>query len=482
MRVYLLNPPFVPNFVRCGRWQGATARSGGLDYPKWLAYATGLLGESGHVVKLVDAVANGWGRNDLLEDITDFKPDVVVAECNFSSVENDISVLQELKQKCKAITVLVGPPTCQYADSILSEEGVDFVVRYEFDLVLKELIDAIDTGSSIVSVKSISYKGSNGIVHNERRDLSNSIELDSLPFVSKVYKDHLDISKYFLSQCLFPEVQIFAGRGCPNQCTFCSWPENLTGRKYRVRSVDNLVAEFEWIRDNIPEVREIFIEDDAFTIKSSYVKEFCKKLIERKVKMTWSCNSRATLDLETLKLMKESGCRLLIIGYESGNEDMLERIKKGVTKQQMLEFTKAAKKARILIHGDFIIGLPGETKETAGDTLRFIKQIRPNVLQVAVATPLPGTKFYEEVKEGGYLLVDDLVQSIDQDGFQKCIISYPNLTKEEIEALVARALKEFYLTPSFFPIFLSNVFRRNGMHELKAMLSSAKVFLRYIRS
>jgi radical SAM superfamily enzyme YgiQ (UPF0313 family) len=160
---------------------------------------------------------------------------------------------------------------------------------------------------------------------------------------------------------------------------------------------------------------------------------------------------------------------------------MLKRIKKGVSKEQMKSFTKSAKKARLLVHGDFIIGLPGETRETAEQTLAFVKELKPNILQMAIATPLPGTEFHRWVKENGYMLVDDLEDSLDEGGFQKCIISYPDFSKADIQHYVDRALKEYYLSPSFVPIALDNIMRRNGLHELKGMLKSARVFIKYIR-
>ena len=181
-----------------------------------------------------------------------------------------------------------------------------------------------------------------------------------------------------------------------------------------------------------------------------------------------------------MKCMKKAGCRLVIVGYESGSEEILKNIKKGVTKTQMRIFNFNAKKAKLLVHGDFIIGLPGENKETAKETIKFIKELKPNMLQVAVATPIPGTEFYDYAKENKYLLIDDLKQSIDENGYQKCIISYPDFNEVDIETFVNKALKEYYLNPSFVPIALSNVFRKNGLHELKSMLASAHIFIKYI--
>ena len=182
-----------------------------------------------------------------------------------------------------------------------------------------------------------------------------------------------------------------------------------------------------------------------------------------------------------MKAMKEAGCRLLDVGYESGSDEILKNIKKGITTNDSRKFTKDAKRAGLMILADFIFGMPGETKETAEQTIRFAKEIKPNIVQFAVATPIPGTEFYDYVKENGSLLVDDLEESLDKEGFQKCIVSYPEFTKEDIENYVDRALKEYYLSPSFIPVAMKNILRKNGLHELKGMVKSAKVLLRYLR-
>lgn len=480
MKIYLLNPPFVENFVRCGRWQGAAARSGGLDYPKWLAYATGLL-ETKYIVKLVDAPASKLHTDDIVNDVKQFRPDLVVVETNFSSLGNDIRVTQKLKDACGATTVMVGPPVARFTDQILGNAGIDILALYEYDFTLFDIAEALEQNKPLLDIKSISYKENGLNIHNPIREYTTSEDLDHIPFVSAVYKKHLNIKDYHLSQTLYPEVQIFTGRGCPFQCTFCSWPENLMGRKYRSRTADNIVDEFEYICKKIPEVKEIFIEDDTFTINKSLILDVCRKIKERHLDLTWSCNARATLDYGTMAEMKSAGCRLIIVGYESGNDDILKTIRKGVDTQQMRAFTLDAKRAKLMIHADFIIGLPGETKKTAEQTLKFIKELKPNVLQVAVATPIPGTKFYDWAKENGYLLVDNLEESIDENGFQKCILSYPDFTRSDIEYYVNKSLKEYYLSPSFVPIALSNILRKHGFQELKIMLMSAKVFLEYLK-
>ena len=487
MKIYLLNAPFMSKtakgrFVRCGRWQGGVARGGTLYYPIWLAYATGILTEKYENVRLVDSPAWNWKIEDTLNDARTFKPNIIAIDSNFACLENDIHVAKLLKDNIEdAITVIIGPPTSQFPDTIVESDGVDIVARFEYDFTIRDIAEAIEEDKDFKNIKGISYKENGRIVHNPDREFTSSEELDEIPFVSKVYKEHLNIKDYFLGHTLYPMVQIFTGRGCPNQCTFCAWPKTLMGRKHRVRSVDNVVDEFEYITKELPEVKEIFIEDDTFTISKKVVKGVCTEIKRRKLDITWSCNARANLDYETMKAMKKAGCRLLDVGYESGSDEILKNIKKGITTQDSRRFTKDAKRAGLMILADFIFGMPGETKETAEMTIRYAKEVKPNIVQFAVATPIPGTEFYDYVKENKYLLVDDLEESLDEEGFQKCIVSYPEFTNEDIENYVDRALKEYYLSPSYILIVVRNILRRNGLHELKGMFMSAKVFLKYTR-
>lgn len=209
------------------------------------------------------------------------------------------------------------------------------------------------------------------------------------------------------------------------------------------------------------------------------IHDFCREFKRRGIGISWSCNARADLDYSTMKAMKDAGCRLLVVGYESGSESILKNIDKGISKKQMEAFNCDAKKVNLLIHGDFVFGLPGETHESAKLTIDFIKFLKPNMIQVAVATPIPGTKFFEYAKNNGYLLTDDLIESIDENGFQKCIISYPNFSKNDIEIFMKKALRGYYLSPTFMPIILKNIARKNGFYELKSILKSAKFFLKY---
>lgn len=478
MKIYLLNPPYFPHFGRGARWQD-TGRGGTLYYPIWLSYATALLEETNEV-RLVDAPAWNWDQFRVLSDIEGFKPELIVIDSSFPSLNNDIHIAECIKKENpKAVVALVGPPASQYSESILKSDGIDTVARWEYDFTLKDLVDTLENGGNLSSVDGISYRVAGEIYHNPNRELSTSEDLDRIPFVSKVYKKHLHINDYFLGQSLFPEVQIFTGRGCPNQCTFCAWPQTLSGRKYRMRSIPSVLDELAWIEANL-EVNEVFFEDDTFTINKARVLEFCREYQERNLSVPWACNARAnTLDLETMMAMRKANCRLLIAGFESGSDTILRQIKKGITTDQIRHFAKNARKAGLLVHGDFIIGLPGETKETVKQTWDLIQEVKPEILQVAVASPFPGTEFYEWCKVNGFLLTDDPNEYLDDSGHQKAIISYPALSNEEMVQKANQILREYYLSPGYVPLAVKQIFRKNSIAETKRLWYSAKMFLGY---
>ena len=476
MRIYLLNPPYFPHFGRGARWQD-TGRAGTLYFPVCLSYAAAVL-DPDHELRFVDAPAWSWNRDDVLHDIEEFKPELLVFDSSFPSLKNDLEVASEIKSKFPSLTiVLVGPPASIYSDRILNSGSVDISARWEYDFTLKELAEVLENGGDITDILGISYIKDGVIHHNPNRPFSTSEMLDTIPFVAPIYKKYLNINDYFLGQSLNPEVQIFTGRGCPNHCTFCAWPQTLTGKCYRVRNITSVLDEVEWIENNL-DVNEVFFEDDTFTINKNRVIEFCNGYLERGLSIAWACNARAnTLDLETMKLMKKANCRLLIAGFESGSEEILKTIKKGITLEQIREYSKNARKAGLLVQADFIVGLPGETKETIAMTRNLIREIRSDLLQVAVASPFPGTEFYDWCRENGYLLTDNPDEYLDECGHQKAIISYPELSNEEMAAEVSSILKSYYVTPKYIPSALRQVLRRNGWLEFKRILFSAKMFL-----
>lgn len=476
MKLYLLNPPYFPRFIRSARWQD-TGRGGTLYYPLWLAYACGLL-ERHFETRLVDAPAWNWDRQRVVADVRSYKPDLIVVDSSFPSLKNDLAIAALLKEVSGAVTVLVGPPAALLSVRILGQGGVDVAARWEYEHTVLDLARTLEHGGRLEAVPGISYRAPGGIRHNPDRGFC--ADLDQLPFVTPVYRRHLNIRDYFLGSSLYPVVQVFTGRGCPYRCTFCSWPETLTGRQYRVRSVENVLDELAWIEANLPGVREVFFEDDTFTVSRRRVEEFCAGYRRRKLAVPWACNARATLDGETMKRMKTAGCRLLIVGYESGDDGILRNIRKGITTADIRSFASAARRAGLLVHGDFIIGLPGETHATVAATVRLIREVRPDILQVSVASPFPGTEFYRWAREHGYLITDEPEDYLDDQGHQRSVVSYPWLSAEEIAAYVDRILRDYYLSVRYVPLALRQIFRPNGLYEFFRLVYSTRRFLNYI--
>ena len=485
MRVYLLHPPFVsngkilPKFHRCNRWQGVVSLGGTYWYPIWLSYATGAIEDAGYQAKLVDAPAKEWGVPAVKNDIDAFDPDIIVIESNFASVKNDIDIIAQLKQDGDFLSVLVGPPASQFHEAMLQDDHVDVVGRYEYDLTIRDIAAATEEGADLREVLGISYRRDGHTVQTPDRPFMTSGQLDVIPFVTSVYKNHLGIRDYTLNHTLYPMVQIFTARGCPNQCTFCSWPSTFMGRKFRARSVSNVVDEFEYVSNELPAVKEIMVEDDTFTINTQRVREICEEIERRGINVRWSCNARVTLDYETMRIMKSAGCRLLDVGYESGNEKILKNIKKGVTTVDSKRFTADARKVGLKILADFIFGLPEETEDTIQQTVRFIKDIKPDLLQISVATPIPGTEFYQWVSDNGYLLESDPSKTIDENGYQRCIISYPNMATEDLVCRVEEALNDYYFSASYVKIAMRNIVGRDGLYELSGLIRGARVFLKH---
>jgi radical SAM superfamily enzyme YgiQ (UPF0313 family) len=221
-----------------------------------------------------------------------------------------------------------------------------------------------------------------------------------------------------------------------------------------------------------PWVREFFFDDDTFNIQKARTVELCAKL--KPLGLTWSCTSRVTTDFETLKAMKEAGCRLLIVGYESGDQQILKNIKKGATLERARQFTKDCHKLGLVIHGDFIMGLPGETRETINNTIAFAKELDVETIQVSVAHAYPGTELYDYAVKNGFMVAD--TKMVDEGGHQLAQIQYPCLPADEIMSAVHRFYDEYYFRPkAVYRILRKAAF--DGV-ERKRLYKEAKSFLK----
>ncbi|OHB93109.1 MAG: hopanoid biosynthesis associated radical SAM protein HpnJ [Planctomycetes bacterium RIFCSPHIGHO2_12_FULL_52_36] len=464
MRVALLNPPSYADFDGgAGSRYQATREVTSFWYPTWLCYPAGMIEGS----KVIDAPAEHLTLEETLGRLKGY--DLVAIYTSAASFNKDVQTAGSIKaQNSKALVAVVGPhPSAVPEECLRASNHIDFVCRREFDYTIKEVAE----GKGLKDVSGISYRKNGQIIHNPDRKPIN--DLDALPFVVETYKRDLNIHNYQIPYLKRPYVSIYTGRGCPAQCIFCLWPQTFTGNTYRVRSPQNVVEEVQLAVKYFPEANEIFFDDDTFTANRSRVHEICKGL--KHLGITWSTTSRVTTDPETLKVMKDSGLRLLVVGYESGSQKILNNVKKGTTLEQAREFTKNCKKLGIQIHGAFILGLPEETKETIEESIRFAREMNPDTIQVSLASPYPGTKFYEMCQERGYLVEENLVMD---RGYQNCCVRYPTLSHEEVFRAVERFYKKFYYRPGFiFKILKKILFDRE---ERKRILREGKEFKAFL--
>ncbi len=404
-------------------------------YPTWLAQPAALVPGS----RLLDCAPHNVGVEECLRIAKGF--DHVIINTSTPSLKNDCKVAEAIKaQKPSTIIGFVGAHTMVLpTETLKASPAIDWVARREFDFTCKEIAE----GRPLETVNGISYRKDGKIFHNPDRELIHN--MDVLPWVADVYKRDLEIEKYFIGYLQHPYISIYSGRGCPAQCTFCLWPQTIGGHQYRVRSAQNVADEMAYMQKLFPNVKEFFFDDDTFTANLPRAREIAKKL--GALGITWSCNSRANLDYDTIKFFKDNGLRLFLVGYESGNDETLTRIKKGVTTDEMRRFTKSCHKAGVVIHGTFILGLPVETKETMQQTINFAKELDVFSLQVSLAAPYPGTELYDMARQNGWFVKKDKTDLIEDGGLQQSTLEYPGLNKEDIFEGVDRFYREYYLRP-----------------------------------
>jgi hopanoid biosynthesis associated radical SAM protein HpnJ len=440
-------------------------------YPTWLAQPAALVPGS----RLIDAPAAGLTVAQTLELARGYE--LAIIHTSTPSFPSDIKFAVHLKRENPGITIgLVGAKTMVDPDgSLQASDAVDFVCREEFDYTCKDVAD----GLPLADIKGLSYRGENGtVVHNLPRPAIEN--MDELPFVAPVYQRDLDSANYFSGYLKYPYVSFYTGRGCRSKCTFCLWPQTVGGHRYRVRSAENVLAEVKWIKDNMPEVKEIMFDDDTFTDSSNLPRVEAIARGMGALGMTWSCNAKANVPFKTLKVMRENGLRLLLVGYESGDDQILHNIKKGLRTDIARRFTADCRTLGILIHGTFILGLPGETEQTIEATINFAKEINPHTIQVSLAAPYPGTALYKLAMANGWLTESDADNLVNERGVQLAAISYPHLSKEQIFNGMEQFYRRFYFRPSKIWEIVREMLGSWDM--MKRRLREGVEFLRFLRT
>lgn len=459
MKVLLLMPPYVPGFSRNARWEGVQI-SGSWWYPIYLAYCTALLEREKHETKLVDAPADGLSHEETYGIAKDFSPDLTVTYFSIKSIDNDLAVGERIHELTGSEIVLVGPSSFYTsAETLNRSTEVNLLARGEFDFTVLDLANKVPKEQ----IKGLFWKNDEGeVIENPPREPVTGEELDKFPFVIDVYRRHLNIKKYRQSCHPYPYVDLFTGRGCAwGKCTFCFWPHTINkGVGYRTRKIDNVIEELRFVKEEMPYIKEVYIQDD--TLPKERAIELSEAILENKLKVRWSCYSRANLDFQTLKLMKKAGCHILETGFESCSPEILKNIKKGITVSGAEQYARNARKAGLEVIGAFVTGLPGETVETIKATTEWARKLPCLRYTVEISRPYPGTPLYKWLEERGYLKDEKP--------------NYPHLSTEEIYQWNKWSLNRVF----FSPYYLFRVLTRPRIWH--SVIYSARRYLPYVFS
>ena len=436
-------------------------------YPTWLAQPAALVEGS----KLIDAPPHRLKFQDIAPDAVNH--DLVVLHTSTPSFSSDVKTAEALKALKPSLKIgMIGAKVAVEPEaSLKASPAIDFVARNEFDFTIKEVAEGRDFGR----IAGLSWRNRDGgIVHNEDRAVLET--MDELPFVTPIYKRDLVIENYFSGYLLHPYISFYSGRGCKSRCTFCLWPQTIGGHRYRTRSVGHVIEELAWAQKAFPQVKEFFFDDDTLTDNLPRVEELAREI--GKLGLVWSCNAKANVPRSTLKVLKDNGLRLLLVGYESGNQKILHNIKKGMRIDVAKRFAKDCRELGIVTHGTFILGLPGETKETIEETIRFAIEVNPHTIQISLAAPYPGTFLYKQALENGWL-VDENARLLTESGMQVASLSYPHLSHTEIFQSVDDFYKRFYFRAPKIASIAGEMVRSPQI--LRRRLREGVEFFRFLR-
>lgn len=476
MKICLVNPPFIAHYNRQVRWSAKT--SGGLHPPVYLAYAASNLKKHGHEVKLIDAVAEEMGRDAFVDAVKGFGPDILIMEVGTPSIINDSELASIIKKEVKGVKIaFTGAHVSALPEETMSGSEADFVLKGEYDETVVELADALKNKKPLEEVDGIFYRKGKEVKSTKPR--KHIEKLDSLPW--PMY-EQLPVRKYKDTLLYDPFVFVVSGRGCLAHCTFCQWPQLMYGHKDRRRDPKDVVDEVEhWVKKYRLKSFKFF--DDTFTFNKDYVKEVCRELIKRRINTPWICNARAdgVLDEETLRLMKRAGCMLFKIGVESGNQEILDWVKKGTNVQGIKKFFRMTNKVGIKTFASFMIGFPQETRETIDQTFQLAKDIKPTMVQFVIVQPLPGTELYRQMADKGVIPKNlDWSKYITKEGYVDLAFEHPTFSQEELRGIVSKMWSGYFLRPEY-------MIRRfmTGIKQPKEMaknMSGMKKIFRYRKS
>jgi radical SAM superfamily enzyme YgiQ (UPF0313 family) len=438
MRVLLLNPPGPEGrgYIREGRCEQRLSSFAYRMVPISLPSIAGLLREEGHEVRIVDAVAPR--RAPFLDDVRAFEPGLVVVSVSTPTYDSDVDHVAAVSRATRAHVTAIGVHVSATADAALRESSLDSVVRGEPEWTVAELASTLASGGDLGAVRGLSFKRGGRPVHNADRGFER--DLDALPPPAR---DLLREEDYFLPFLNRPYTLVVPSRGCPHHCTYCTAPIYY-GTRLRRRTPARIVDEIASVAER-GVVNDFVMWSDTFTLDRAFVLEVCRELAARRLGVRWMCNSRVdSIDAGLARAMREAGCTGIAFGIESGVQAILDNVRKGTTVEQGREAVKVARDAGIETLAHFILGLPGETRDTIRRTVAYAKEIDPDWAQFYCATPLPGTAFHEQARRSGSL---PLAAPWSAYELNRPLVSTPALSASQLRRERTLAYLSFYGRP-----------------------------------
>lgn len=434
---------------------------GNLQQPLGVAYLASVLEKEGFKIRIIDPVPLGYIVSDIVKRTLEFNPDII----GISSVTPTFYKAREVAIKLKEVTgvpiVIGGPHLTALPEETMQEPSFDIGVIGEGEETMLELARVLERGNldELETVKGIVFRKNGRIVKAPPRPFIHN--LDSFPLPAR----HLlpPLASYHPTPATYKKLPIgtiMTSRGCPFRCTFCS--RAVFGSSHRFRSPQNVVLELEALVKDYG-AAEVRIWDDTFNADPKRAIAICDEIMKRKLNISWTCLARVNFaKSEVLAAMKRAGCWQISYGIESGNNEILKNIRKGITIEMVSQAIKETKHAGIASLGFFIIGLPGETEMTMRQTIDFAKSLDLDAANFTICTPFPGTELYETLKQKGE------IKKIEYD---KLMVNLPDklyyiprgLSEETVKRYERMAYREFYLRPKFI---LRQLFQVRSLREL----------------
>ena len=455
MKILIINPPYHVPIIREGRCQLLQNLRKNSIPQMTLAYLAGVLGKAGHILKVYDCIASNINSDDIFVEMDKLTPELAFINTTTPSINEDILFIKKLKKRYpNCFTVVFGTHVTVFHQEVMNENPyIDCVIRHEPELTALELASVLENGRiPDKGILGCTIRINGKIVISQNREYNS--DLDTLGFPAWEYFPR---SKYIHPVFNKPYLIVNTSRGCVHNCIFCV-ANILYGKKVRYRSVASIIDELENHIIGKFGVRYIWMYADDFTISCKYVKELCQAIIDNKIKIKWWTNTRVDQqDVEMFRLMKEAGCFMLSIGGESGNADILRKIKKGTNPQDIKNTVRILRKIGINSVVYFLLGLPGENIATIRETINFAKEINPDYVEFYPATPYPGTEFYN------IALAENLIMDTKWDNYlcggNQFVIQIPGVRKEDLNKVLLKAYREFYIRPLYAWILFKRIVR-----------------------